>query len=286
MGRLRSLLPLALVAVVALAACDDGSRAPPSQLPELAVRLDEARLAVGVPEIAPVTSATPGGSDGAPPSPVGARVTIGATGGDGVSLRSTCSIDARIPGGWSDSTEVVVLEVGVDDCEGWTRVQAVDVESWVSDEYLPGLGTAAEASGDVGVVAPGESSDRAAARAWSAALDEASSRIALIARMATGNSMPYEAAFLHAIARDLGALASVVAASPVVVSSDACGTAAVVLAGATETLRMVAGQLAVLFEGWPETPFPSEADRLVRQYATVTGEAGEVVAECLAPAVP
>ncbi len=281
MGRLSRLLPLVL-GVVVLAACGDGSTAPPPELAELAVRLDDSRFGAGVPE----ATAEPGsaeGPDAAPASLVGAVVTIGATGGDGVSLRSACRVDARVAGGWTDGTELVVVEVGVDECDGWTRVEAAGVNSWVSNEYLPGLDDAAEARVDEeSENASGESADAAAVRAWIGALDEASGRIALIARSAIGNSMQYEADFLRAIARDAGQLASA-ASAPVAAFSEACGGAALVLVGSAETLRIVAEQLTALFEGWPAVPYPPEVERLVSQYAAFVDEAGPMTAACLAP---
>ncbi len=63
---------------------------------------------------------------------------IGYTGGDGVSHRNVCSDDARLSeiGGWADGTEVEVLEEGSGSCEGWLRVRAGGVTSWVREEYL------------------------------------------------------------------------------------------------------------------------------------------------------
>ena len=50
-------------------------------------------------------------------------------------------------GGWSDGTEVEVLEEGSGDCAGWLRVQADRVTSWVREqyvvEYTPGSGMGA-----------------------------------------------------------------------------------------------------------------------------------------------
>lgn len=286
MERLGRLVPAALAAIVLLAACDDGRPAPPPELPELAARLDEVALAAAIPE----PTAAPGPSedrDRAPPSLVGALVTIGATGGDGVSLRSACRADARIAGGWADGTELEVIEVGAVECEGWTLVEARGVSSWVSNQYLPGLGAAAEVRAEAEAQeeegSGAEAEDAAAVRAWVGALDEASGRIALIARSATGSSLPQQADFLRVIARDAGQLAAAAAAAPVATFSAACGGAAVVLAGAAETLRIVAEQLAALFDGWPATPYPVEVDRLAGQYASLAGEAAPMAAGCLAP---
>ena len=288
MDRLGRLVPAVLAAVVLLAACDDGSPAPPPELSELAARLDEAALAAAVPE--PAAEPAPSEDrDRAPPSLVGALVTIGATGGDGVSLRSACRADARIAGGWADGTELEVIAVGAGECEGWTLAEARGVSSWVSNQYLPGLGAAAEVRAEQQEQqeeeggAGAEAEDAAAVRAWVGALDELSDRIALIARSATGSSLRQQADFLRVIARDAGQLASDAAAAPVRTFSEACGGAAVVLVGAAETLHVVAEQLAALFDRWPATPYPVEVDRLAGQYAALAGEAAPMTAGCLAP---
>ncbi len=278
MARLRAALRLLAVAVLLVVACDDGSEAPPPELAALAVRLDEARLSGATPGVGPAPDATPDGGGGSPASPVGTLVTIGATGGDGVSLRSACSADARVDGGWADGTEVTVLEVGVGECAGWTRGQAAGVGSWVSDRYLSGLGAGTPAP----PVEGGASEPRpeaAAVASWVAALDEASSRLALIARTATASSMPHEADFLRVIEGELGMLHASIAGSPAVASGLACGGAAGTLADAASTLASAAERLAELFEQWPAAPYPAEVDRLAGQYAALVAEAD--VASCL-----
>jgi hypothetical protein len=280
MARARGLLPLLVLAALFLGACDDGGGSAPPELADLALRLDDARIDAGTPDVGPAPGATPDGKGDSPSSPVGTIVTIGATGGDGVSLRSGCSAGARIDGGWPDSTEVAVIEVGVDECAGWTRVEAAGVVSWVSDQYLPGLG-----AGRPAPAAAGEASEQppeaAAVRAWIAALDEASSRVALIARAATASSMPYEAEFLRVIEGDLGVLQAGIVDSPVATSGAVCAVAAGALADAAVTLRLAAGRLAVLFDEWPATPYPAEVDRLAGQYAALVAEAGAEAAACI-----
>ena len=66
------------------------------------------------------------------------RHVIANTGGDGISYRSACADGARVSkiGGWSDGTEVEVLEEGSGDCAGWLRVQADGVTSWVREQYV------------------------------------------------------------------------------------------------------------------------------------------------------
>jgi hypothetical protein len=61
---------------------------------------------------------------------------IGNTGGLGVSLRSDCTTDARIAGGWAEATEVQLLDSDDARCEGWHRAEAQGVTSWVSELYL------------------------------------------------------------------------------------------------------------------------------------------------------
>ena len=61
---------------------------------------------------------------------------IGNTGGLGVSLRSDCATDARIAGGWAETTELRLLESGDGRCEGWSLVEANGATSWVAELYL------------------------------------------------------------------------------------------------------------------------------------------------------
>jgi len=280
MARLRTVLSLLLLVVMVIAACDEGSDAAPSELAELAVRLDEARLGGGVPGVGLGTAAPPDDGDGAPNSPVGTIVTVGATGGDGVSLRSGCSAGSRIDDGWRDGTEVVVVEVGVADCVGWTRAQAAGVVSWVSNQYLPGLGSGtsvpAVAEEELGL-SPGVAS----VEGWVAALDEASSRLALIARMATGSSMTHEADFLRVIEGELGVLQAAIVDSSLAGSGSACGSVAATLADAAGTLSSTAARLGALFEGWPAVPYPADVDRLADQYAALVTNGSTEAADCL-----
>jgi len=75
---------------------------------------------------------------------LGATMHIGDTGGTGVSLRSDCTEAARTPGALAEGTEVTVLQIGADDCEGWFVVRAGQTATWVSEIYLvEGEGTAA-----------------------------------------------------------------------------------------------------------------------------------------------
>jgi hypothetical protein len=280
MARLRSALPLLLLAVLFIAACDEGSEAAPSELAELAVRLDDARLGGGVPGVGPGTDAPSDGGAGAPSSPVGTIVTVGATGGDGVSLRSGCSAGARIDGGWRDGTEVEVVEVGAAECEGWTRAQAAGVVSWVSNQYLPGLGSGTAAPPVAGEE-PGPPPGVASVERWVAALDEASSRLALIARTATGSSMPHEAEFLRVIEGALSVLQTDIVDSALAGSGSDCGSAAATLADAAGTLSATAARLGALFEGWPAVPYPADIDRLAGQYAALVTDGAPEAAGCL-----
>ena len=289
MDRVNGLAALVVAAALALAACADERTPPPPELSALAVRLDDIGLAAAIPEPGdePVP---PDGPVRTPPSVVGTLVRIGATGGDGVSLRSACRVDARIAGGWADDTELEVIEVGTGECEGWTRVEARGIDSWVSNEYLPGLGDAPEVSTgseeDAGTAETGEaaeSEDAASVRAWVSALSESSGRIALIARSATAGGMPHQAEFLRAIAREVSEVASTATAPAVATFSEPCGGAAVVILGSAETLRIVAEQLAAFFDAWPATPYPAEVDRLASQYAELASRAAPLVAECLTP---
>ena len=61
---------------------------------------------------------------------------IGDTGGDGVSLRSDCSVEARADGGLLEGDEVLVEERGIGSCAGWSVVRAGEVTTWVEDQYL------------------------------------------------------------------------------------------------------------------------------------------------------
>ena len=73
--------------------------------------------------------------DAAPEQP--AVLVIGNTGGVGVSHRSDCSDEARLPRfGWDDGQEVEVVEEGAGRCAGWLRVRAGEVTSWVRERYL------------------------------------------------------------------------------------------------------------------------------------------------------
>ena len=53
-----------------------------------------------------------------------------------MSLRSECDRAAREPGVWPDSTEVQVVQVGVDDCDSWFLVRSGGTVSWVAGTYL------------------------------------------------------------------------------------------------------------------------------------------------------
>ncbi len=213
-------------------------------------------------------------------SPVGTMVTIGATGGDGVSLRSGCSVDARIAGGWRDGAEGVVVEVGLDECADWTRVKVEGVGSWVSDQYLLGLGEGRPAPAEE-VEALKSLPEAVSVGAWIVALDEASSRMALIARTATGNSMPHETDFLFVIEGELGVLRTSMVESPLAGSGSLCGVAAGKLDDAAVTLRSAAVWLAALFEQWPAASYPYEIDRLASQYASLAAEAKTASIACL-----
>ena len=49
-----------------------------------------------------------------------------------------CSDDARVSevGGWTEGTEVQLIEEGSGDCAGWLKVQADRVISWVREQYV------------------------------------------------------------------------------------------------------------------------------------------------------
>ena len=73
-----------------------------------------------------------------PPPPPTAWV-VGNTGGEGVALRDDCDAAARFsaPGrGWAEGLRVEEIETGSGRCEGWRRVEAGGVASWVREEYL------------------------------------------------------------------------------------------------------------------------------------------------------
>jgi hypothetical protein len=81
----------------------------------------------------PRTDASP---DVAEEPPVVTMLYIGKTGGFGVSLRETCSDDARSSSAWADGTEVGVIEQGSAECAGWVLVKSGDTESWVRTRFL------------------------------------------------------------------------------------------------------------------------------------------------------
>ena len=78
---------------------------------------------------------------GPPPALPAASGVIGHTGGLGVALRYDCRSDARVPHltGWSDGTEVSILQAGSGRCAGWLRVRAEGSASWVNERYVTGL---------------------------------------------------------------------------------------------------------------------------------------------------
>lgn len=63
---------------------------------------------------------------------------VGNTGGAGVAVRDACAQTARSGGAWPEATEVLVLEVGVENCDGWSYVarEGSLSESWVRNSYL------------------------------------------------------------------------------------------------------------------------------------------------------
>jgi hypothetical protein len=69
------------------------------------------------------------------PTPLAAHY-IGNTGGLGVSLRSDCTIEARLANAWPESTQVQLLQLGEGRCEGWSLAEVNGVTSWVSQHYL------------------------------------------------------------------------------------------------------------------------------------------------------
>ena len=77
---------------------------------------------------------------------------IGHTGGLGLALRYDCRSDARVPHltGWSDGTEVSILQAGSGRCAGWLRVRAQGAVSWVNERYVTGLLPLAAATWVVG----------------------------------------------------------------------------------------------------------------------------------------
>ena len=129
--------PLAWLAVgflllLALAACKSDA-----QLEAERATLDSTPLPTAT--IAAATAATPGVSE-----PVTEVATAGTpqvryvanTGGDGISLRSDCRTNARIPGAWAEGTRVDVIETGSGECDGWSLATADSTETWVNNRYL------------------------------------------------------------------------------------------------------------------------------------------------------
>lgn len=61
---------------------------------------------------------------------------IGNTGGSGISFRSDCAQSARVDGGWAESAQVTVGQLGTGRCEGWSVARVGETSSWVNDSYL------------------------------------------------------------------------------------------------------------------------------------------------------
>ena len=112
-------------------------------------------------------AATGGSGDGTPSptadDPEGNAASVAtlfvAAGGSGVAIRSECEDAARTGDAWPDGTEVRVMQIGADACEGWRLVFA-GVGSWVRKEYLseePPAAAPVVASGGTGGTAPGPS---------------------------------------------------------------------------------------------------------------------------------
>ena len=77
-------------------------------------------------------------ADPTPEAALEGKWVIANTGGQGVSHRTDCRLDARVSavGGWPDGTEVELIEEGTGLCTGWVRVRANGVTSWVRNLYV------------------------------------------------------------------------------------------------------------------------------------------------------
>ena len=77
----------------------------------------------------------------APGQPAGAFSVIVDTAGLGVSLRTACTIAARLPGqGPPEGARVRVMRRGTHECAGWSIVEYGGRSTWVQDEYLAPVG--------------------------------------------------------------------------------------------------------------------------------------------------
>lgn len=85
-------------------------------------------------------------------APVAARIT--ATGGEGVSDRRDCSIDARTGNpGHPEGAEVTIEHEGTGPCAGWSIVSDGSRETWVQDAYLVTLETPTPPPAEVAITA-------------------------------------------------------------------------------------------------------------------------------------
>lgn len=89
-----------------------------------------------MPTLPPTPTSTPEPTPSPTPENRLTIVYVAHTDGDGVSLRDACSDDARVPGAWAEGTAVRVIDVGSDECAGWTYVAGPGEGSWVRDDYL------------------------------------------------------------------------------------------------------------------------------------------------------
>ena len=91
---------------------------------------------------APSPTASPSATPTPKPEPTSVPIAapvlryIGDTGGEGVSLRSDCSDEARAAGGLHEGADVFVEEEGVGQCVGWSVVSSGATRTWVRDDYL------------------------------------------------------------------------------------------------------------------------------------------------------
>lgn len=236
------LLILSGAALLLLAsACDTGEAgAPDPRLSAVADRLAAATVELTFPWD---TSAPEDGSlqaEEATPA-AGGTASIGNTGGTGVSLRSGCTDDARVPGAWADTVVVTVIEFGTDACAGWTFAAGEGIESWVRDEYLLGL-----VPPEDGAVAVDPRTARL--QGWTTRLVDGSGRVTLLARHLPGTE---EAAptvtFLRRLAGEMSALALELSAAPPF-EAPACDLALAQLATAAGDLEALSRNVASFFE--------------------------------------
>jgi len=225
------------------------------------------------PTAVPTVAATPDETGALPiaiPAPEGTVAVIGNTGGTGVSIRETCVQSDRTGGTLPEGAEVAVLNFGAEECEGWSQVASGEIVSWIDNQYLTGL---------PGLGGPDAPAQDAEVRAWLDGIVDGAGRIASVSRgPGISMSLPLSATYLDHVREDAEALRIQIDATPQAIP--ACEQARAPLTAAAATIASLAGQLAAVFRGWPDTDVTPEIESLVEQYIDQQTTAARQVEQC------